>query len=398
VTSPDVPPILCDVPGSFPWLVFHDRHPKVVAQVKAGHAYPAGHQRALDDLVAETLTGTVRPLPASAPDHADWQRWGAEYVGRPWTDLPFLWAESYFQRRLLEALCYFDPGPWFGLDPFQVLKSAELTDPGLPGELAGVDAVALRELVVAAVWGNRADLGFRLGLTAAGGGPAEDGLVADDSPAVVAALGAGAGRRIALITDNAGRELLADLILIDHLVRTGLAGEVVVHLKPHPTLSRTPPPPTSSPACGGWRKRTARRRGPGTACATAVTDGRVRLFTHPFYTAPFGFHEMPPDLAGELAAGSLTVLKGDLNYRRLVGDGTGRPPPRSPTPPVFPGPGRRAAHPQVRCGRRARRGDCVLFGRLGRVLAGRRPARPDPGPAVSHQPWRRDSQAAARSK
>jgi len=119
--------------------VFHDRHPKVVAQVKAGHAYPAGHQRALDDLVAETLTGTVRPLPASAPDHADWQRWGAEYVGRPWTDLPFLWAESYFHRRLLEALCYFDPGPWFGLDPFQVLKSAELTDPGLPGELAGVD-------------------------------------------------------------------------------------------------------------------------------------------------------------------------------------------------------------------------------------------------------------------
>ena len=300
--------------------MFHDRHPKVVAQVKAGHAYPAGHQRALDDLVAETLTGTVRPLPASAPDHADWQRWGAEYVGRPWTDLPFLWAESYFHRRLLEALCYFDPGPWFGLDPFQVLKSAELTDPGLPGELAGVDAVALRELVVAAVWGNRADLGFRLGLTAVGGSPAEDGLVTDDSPAVVAALGAGAGRRIALITDNAGRELLADLILIDHLVRAGLAGEVVVHLKPHPYFVSDA---TAADFVACLRRLEEADGGAARAghrLRDAVTDGRVRLFTHPFYTAPFGFHEMPPDLAGELAAGSLTVLKGDLNYRRLVGD------------------------------------------------------------------------------
>src|SRR5262245_58076644 len=161
VTPPDVPPILCDVPGSFPWQVFHDRHPKVVAQLKAGHPYPAGHQRALEDLLAETLTGEVRPLPATAHDHADWRRWGAEFFGRASPDLPFLWAASYVRRRRLEAVSYFEPGPWYGIDPFGPLKSAELTDPALP------ESDDLREMLVAAVWGNRADLGFRLQLSAA---------------------------------------------------------------------------------------------------------------------------------------------------------------------------------------------------------------------------------------
>ena len=301
------------MPGSFPWQVFHDRHPKVVAQLKAGRPYPAGHQRALDGLLAETLTGEVRALPATAHDHAAWQRWGDPFLGRPWTDLPFLWAESYFHRRLLEAVSYFEPGPWYRLDPFQPLKSAELTDPGVPGQ-------GLRALLVAAVWGNRADLGFRLQLTAAHASAAEGGLVADGSADVVAALLAGDRRRVAVVTDNAGQELLADLFLIDHLLRTGLTGEVVVHVKPHPYFVSDAT--TADLLAGVERLETA--DGPagdaGRRLRHAVADGRVRLFTHWFYTAPFDFHRLPPDLADELAAGSLTVLKGDLNYRRLVGD------------------------------------------------------------------------------
>lgn len=48
--------------------------------------------------------------------------------------------------------------------------------------------------------------------------------------------------------------------------------------------------------------------------------GRLDLRAHAFFCAPFPYERMPDDLRAELGSGSLTILKGDLNYRRLVGD------------------------------------------------------------------------------
>src|SRR5438874_1023743 len=87
----------------------------------------------------------------------------------PVSDGPFLWAESYFYRKLLEAVGYFQPGPWHGIDPFGPFKRAELDDPSVDADLAALDELASLEpagqaaaLVQASLWGNRADLGFRI--------------------------------------------------------------------------------------------------------------------------------------------------------------------------------------------------------------------------------------------
>ncbi|WP_231513967.1 protein-glutamate O-methyltransferase family protein [Microbispora rosea] len=53
---------------------------------------------------------------------------------------------------------------------------------------------------------------------------------------------------------------------------------------------------------------------------TAMEEGRLTLRAHPFACAPLPYAEMPDDLREEFASASLTVMKGDLNYRRLVGD------------------------------------------------------------------------------
>ena len=52
----------------------------------------------------------------------------------------------------------------------------------------------------------------------------------------------------------------------------------------------------------------------------AVGTGRLAIRTHPFSCAPLSYHHLPDDLAREFATASITILKGDLNYRRLVGD------------------------------------------------------------------------------
>jgi hypothetical protein len=51
-----------------------------------------------------------------------------------------------------------------------------------------------------------------------------------------------------------------------------------------------------------------------------LMQGRLRLETEPFWTAPLMFRQMPPALRGELGQADLVILKGDANYHRLVDD------------------------------------------------------------------------------
>lgn len=320
-------PILSNVPGSFAWGVLRQRHPALIAKVREAFPYPPPQQRALDDLLAEITTGKIEPLPREAHDHADWARWGADYFGRSWPDVPFLWAESYFYRKLLEAVGYFAPGPWQGIDPFQPQKSAELADQALDSELARLDSLTRladaersAALTAAALWGNRADLGFRLSDPGSQEREHVADLVVDDSAALWQHLDRGGPGRVCLIADNAGRELLADLVLVDHLLQTGRADRVELHLKSHPYYI--------SDATGADllaclnRLRTA----PGEAAAIGarlwqgLRGGQLHLEAHPFYCTPLTFHDLPPELAARFTTAKLVIIKGDLNYRRLVGD------------------------------------------------------------------------------
>jgi hypothetical protein len=308
-------------PGSFPWTVLHDRHPALLQQVRDAHPYPPEQQRAIDDLERE-IAGKIEPLTDTADDAPTWAAWSAEYLGQSWYDVPFLWAENYFYRKLLAAVGYLEPGPWLGIDPFAPLKAAELAGPIVDDELAALDGLAgltpderLDTLLLAALWGNRADLSFLIG----GGQTAgAQHLVADDRAGLALT-----GGRVVLVADNAGRELLPDLVLIDHLLDAGRADEVLLHVKPRPyfvsdattadvlaALQRLIGGPTAASEIG--------RR-----LAAALRDGRLTIRADPFSVAPMGYQDLPlveDGLRADAAAAMLTIMKGDLNYRRLVGD------------------------------------------------------------------------------
>ncbi|PWI14687.1 hypothetical protein DI272_11340 [Streptomyces sp. Act143] len=343
--APAAPVLLADEPGSFPHSVLAERHPAIVRQVREAFPYGPEQHHALDALLENCTKGVIEPLPADAPGRASWAAWGMdEYAGLSWFDIPWLWSESWFYRRLLDAVGYFGPGPWQGVDPFRPFKLAELDAPETDEELAALDDLADRPvdeqaaaLLHGSLWGNRADLGFRLSDEGAEVRAAVPGLVADDSAALWSLLDG--ADTLCLVADNAGRELVPDLLLIAHLLTHGRARRAVLHVKPYPYYVSDA---TTADVVDALRRLT-RARGAAAAYGhelwSAMADGRLTVRAHAFSCAPLPYEAMPDDLRGELADGTLTVLKGDLNYRRLVGDRNW--PPTTPFAGVtahFPGP------------------------------------------------------------
>lgn len=365
---PDAPVIRGADPTSFPRSVLAERHPALIRKVRDATPYGPEQRRALDELLRNTAEGVLAP-PA---DDDWWDTWNVRrHAGRSWFDLPFLVAESCFYRQLLLAVGYFGPGPWQGVDPFRPFKLAELDTPEATAELTALGALAahplpdrLRALLHGSLWGNRADLGFRI-QTAEEESTADSALVADDSESLLSLLtgdggtgdggtgdrGTGdrdmgdggtsagtapGGRTLCLVADNAGRELLPDLLLIDHLLAHGHFAHAVLHLKPYPYFVSDA---TTADTLDAVRHLVTAGAEVGRRLYSALSDGRLTLRAHPFSCAPFPYADMPADLRADFAAADLTLLKGDLNYRRLVGDRLW--PPTTPFAEVtsyFPGP------------------------------------------------------------
>ncbi|MEU2617042.1 damage-control phosphatase ARMT1 family protein [Streptomyces sp. NPDC007157] len=326
-------PVILGTTGPFPHGVLSERHPAIIRQVRDAFPYGPAQHRALDALLSNCTEGVIEPL----PDGDRWRGWGLDgYLGHSWFDVPWLWSESYFYRRLLDAVGYFGPGPWQGIDPFRPSKLAELDAKETDEELAALDALGDdpdRALLSGSLWGNRADLGFRL---SAESGEAVSALVADDSADLWRLL---RGGTLCLVADNAGRELVPDLLLIAHLLDTGRITDAVLHIKPYPYYVSDA---TTADVLDALRRLTA---APGAAAEygrtlwSAMSDGRLAVRAHPFSCAPLPYAEMPGDLRAEFASADLTIFKGDLNYRRLVGDRLW--PPTTPFAEVtawFPGP------------------------------------------------------------
>ncbi|MFD7701095.1 damage-control phosphatase ARMT1 family protein [Streptomyces caelestis] len=344
---PTAPVILGDEPGTFPHGVLAERHPAIIRQVREAFPYGPEQHRALDALLADCTGGTIEPLPADAHDRRLWESWGMDaYAGRSWYDVPWLWSESWFYRRLLHAVGYFAPGPWQGIDPFRPSKLAELDSPATDGELAALDDLArqpaderARALLHGSLWGNRADLGFRLSAEGAEETAAVPALVADDSERLWPLLGAFGTGTLCLVADNAGRELVPDLLLIAHLLAHGRVARAVLHVKPYPYYVSDA---TAADVLDAVRRLTGAQGAAaeyGRGLWAALTDGRLILRAHPFSCSPLPYADMPDDLRADFAAAALTVVKGDLNYRRLVGDRYW--PPTTPFAEVtayFPGP------------------------------------------------------------
>ena len=127
--------------------------------------------------------------------------------------------------------------------------------------------------------------------------------------------------------DNAGYELVSDFLLGHILIETKTATEVVFHTKGHPTfvsdattddcLSTVNFLQEALDQDGNLYKETARF---SSALAEYVRDGRFKFVDDLFWCQPTAFWDMPVDVQEKLQDSVLVVVKGDANYRRLLGE------------------------------------------------------------------------------
>jgi len=348
------PPLMTSEPGSFARFTIVERKPRIIRQVMEDNNYPPHIVGALEEFRQEIASlrsrQPMQPLHEPAPDVAFWNRELAAYQGRTWLEVPWYFAEAYFYRRLLEAVRYFQPGPWEGHDPFgkQKREQEEATVERLAeswGQLAAVQArersrvvarrrsgvvankrssVVFEALLHSCLWGNRADLSnYTVAVQVRGGLAAREERchILIDHTDEVGELLASDLPRVDFVNDNVGLELLFDLALASFLLVQGMARKVVFHLKDRPFFVSDAMPKDARATVALLRMAPdAAVRELGARLHEHLAAERLVLKNHLFWTSCLMFRQMPPSLRTELERSNLVILKGDVNYRRLLDD------------------------------------------------------------------------------
>jgi hypothetical protein len=136
-----------------------------------------------------------------------------------------------------------------------------------------------------------------------------------------------------IIVDNAGYEIFTDLLLGYILLKLGVTTKVVLHTKAHPTFVSDAT--TTDVMCtidfmSQILSRLDNNNISREVCQCAfdisremalyLTSGAMECQSDLYWCQPFEFWNMPNEVANKFINSQLTVVKGDANYRRLLGD------------------------------------------------------------------------------
>ncbi|KAK4446872.1 DUF89-domain-containing protein [Podospora aff. communis PSN243] len=304
-----------------------------------------------------------------------------EKLGNPtWLNVSWLYSECYLFRRISTSFSL--STHWKNYDVFarQKNKTFRSSRPAVLelaaryrdivtqlGEKKGevdeeAERILFQEMCEVCLWGNATDLSLLTSLTyediqklqgSEARKKAEANILVNDLPKAFDILQAAkkvgkAERRVDIVLDNAGFELFVDLVLAGYLLSAGLATTVVLHPKSIPwfvsdvlpsdfasllnalamprqfyetpsedeTLQGTTPEPLSEKEVEDLDFLFREWSG-------FHAEGQLFLRSNRFWTHPGSFWRLPhdePELLQDLKESELVVFKGDLNYRKLVGD------------------------------------------------------------------------------
>ncbi|XP_003741958.1 protein-glutamate O-methyltransferase [Galendromus occidentalis] len=250
-----------------------------------------------------------------------------------WFEGSWLFAECYFYRRIFEAFQLAKHLERY--DYFSEQKQAALTNSMTAihalTESVETTKIDVETLWTVSLWGNKCDLSLSNGQD---NSQEEDPILQlqkydcrilhNDIKLVAELVRSKNNLKLAVILDNAGFELVTDLILLDHLTSYGHASEIRLYVKMMPwfvsdalthdvlyvidTLEASKVPSTAAL---------------GRRCKGYLDSKQWTVHERSYWTLPYDYSEMKevdPKLYDELSGADLLVFKGDLNYRKLVGD------------------------------------------------------------------------------
>ncbi|KAH0622385.1 hypothetical protein JD844_024648 [Phrynosoma platyrhinos] len=267
-----------------------------------------------------------------------------------WFQSPWLYTECYMYRRIHEALVLSPPisdydvfkeekeHAFFDSQQAIIILSTYLQE--LLKSIQNLDEKSLKEelftLIQVSLWGNKCDLSISGGAdNSQKANPLNSveelkSFILVDHIEKVWSLLLNKKRknaqttRLDIILDNAGFELIADLVLADFLLSSELANEIHFHGKSIPWyVSDTTKRDMNwvikqmQSANHKWMSRC------GVSWEGYMKKGIWIYHDHMFWTLPHEFSAMAqvaPDLYTELQKSDLIIFKGDLNYRKLIGD------------------------------------------------------------------------------
>mmetsp|Transcript_10808 Transcript_10808/g.14027 ORF Transcript_10808/g.14027 Transcript_10808/m.14027 type:complete len:440 (-) Transcript_10808:312-1631(-) len=346
--APTPPYILSNVPGTWAYDTMSRRvREEIIGRIfeendldAPDKAEAKAKMEALREELTEPQNHKLRYIEEDGgPDIEAWREILTPYTECNWLDAPWCVTEFYLYRRIMEAFAYFKTS----YDPFESQKQAGLTSSlasieGLAEKLSSSNSLSLEAglllYISTSLWGNRMDLSlWPVGeavqddifaqVLAAG----SKNLLADDSEEMIEQIKsciAGQSKRVDIVVDNAGFELICDLCLADYLVSSGVAEKVVFQLKAHPTFVSDAMSKDMM-----WMIDTMAElddekypfcKSTGLKWQSLVAEGKWELKENFFWVQPQPFWDIPEDLRSELGESSIVFVKGDANYRRLLGD------------------------------------------------------------------------------
>lgn len=288
-------------------------------------------------------------LPGTSSDQSEWNKLLEEispnnsYFSSVW-----LYAECYIYRRLktvfemtqtLKDFDYFENSKQLELSKSMSSISRVVNTVNefnavsrTPNEIGDFFCRILKQ----DLWGNRNDLSITLGAETeqVESNPLQEidkfnnDLLIDQTVEIWNCL-SGSDKEdkiVDIICDNSGFELLSDLILSDFIIHHNLAAKIRFRVKAIPwfisdvmekdffyTLDQLEKSDDKILSDAGLRYK------------GYIANGQFELIqpSDHFFTSPYEFHKMQkiaPSLYDSIAEAHLAIFKGDLNYRKLLGD------------------------------------------------------------------------------
>lgn len=196
---------------------------------------------------------------------------------------------------------------------------------------------ALKTLILTSLWGNKADLSLWPALKdSASGNRAESkssppayadtmSYVLDDHlDAVVSRLvdSTSGQKTVSIVVDNAGYELVTDLLLGYGLIKLGIAEKVIFHTKAHPTFVSDATTPDCVETVNYLRTEDPCPAivAVGSELHSMCQAGQIEFQENVFWCQPIEFWNMPDSIIKKVSTSKMVFVKGDANYRRLLGE------------------------------------------------------------------------------